>query len=105
MPLYEYQCDKCGTVFEIRQKFADDPLTVHENCGGAVHRLISAPALQFKGTGWYITDYGSKHNSPGSNGSSKAEKSEKSENKSSGTPAKTDSGSSTSSSSSSTDKK
>lgn len=57
MPIYEYKCDSCGTVFELRQKFADDPLKVHEECGGAVHRLISAPALQFKGTGFYITDY------------------------------------------------
>lgn len=58
MPLYDYRCDKCGETFEVRQKFADDPLTVHEGCGGPVERLISVPALQFKGTGWYVTDYG-----------------------------------------------
>ena len=57
MPNYDYKCGKCGEVFEVRQKFSDEPLTVHENCGGAVERLISAPALQFKGSGWYITDY------------------------------------------------
>lgn len=57
MPLYEYQCGSCGSVFEVMQKFSDDPLTVHENCGGSVQRLLSAPALQFKGSGWYITDY------------------------------------------------
>lgn len=57
MPLYEYKCAKCGDVFERMQKFADAPLTTHEACGGAVERLISSPALQFKGTGWYITDY------------------------------------------------
>ena len=57
MPIYEYQCDTCGSVFEVRQKFSDSPLTQHESCGGAVRRLLSAPALQFKGTGWYITDY------------------------------------------------
>lgn len=57
MPLYEYACDKCGDRFEVMQKFSDAPLTVHEKCGGTVHRLISAPALQFKGSGWYITDY------------------------------------------------
>ena len=57
MPLYEYQCSKCGSVFEVRQKFSDEPLTVHEGCGGEVVRLLSAPALQFKGTGWYVTDY------------------------------------------------
>ena len=57
MPVYEYRCDTCGQTFELIQKFADEPLTVHEGCGGPVHRLLSAPALQFKGTGWYITDY------------------------------------------------
>ena len=57
MPLYEYQCENCGERFETMQKFADAPLTEHEKCGGPVQRLISAPALQFKGSGWYITDY------------------------------------------------
>ena len=57
MPLYEYQCEGCGEVFELIQKFSDPPLTVHEKCGGPVHRLLSAPALQFKGSGWYVTDY------------------------------------------------
>jgi putative FmdB family regulatory protein len=57
MPLYEYKCGECGQIFEVRQNFADAPLTTHENCGGVVQRLISAPALQFKGSGWYITDY------------------------------------------------
>lgn len=57
MPLYEYKCDKCGDVFEVMQKFSDEPLTVHSKCGGVVHRLLSAPALQFKGSGWYVTDY------------------------------------------------
>jgi putative FmdB family regulatory protein len=73
MPLYEYQCETCGSVFEKIQKFSDDPLTVHENCGGAVHRLLTAPALQFKGTGWYITDYGRGGNKPsGANGENKS---------------------------------
>ena len=57
MPLYEYQCAKCGAVFEVRQKFSDEPLTQHEGCGGSVDRLISAPAFQLKGSGWYVTDY------------------------------------------------
>lgn len=57
MPLYEYQCLKCGKVFEKMQKFSDAPLTEHEDCGGPVERLLSAPGLQFKGSGWYITDY------------------------------------------------
>ena len=58
MPLYEYKCQSCGDVFEVIQKFVDEPLTVHEKCGGPVERLISTSALQFKGTGWYVTDYG-----------------------------------------------
>jgi putative FmdB family regulatory protein len=80
MPLYEYQCDKCGDLFEVRQKFSDEPLTTHEKCGGPVHRLLSAPALQFKGSGFYITDYAKS----GSNGSTKSEASGSSDKSSSG---------------------
>jgi putative FmdB family regulatory protein len=68
MPLYEYECEACGKTFELIQKFSDTPLTVHQECGGEVHRLLSAPALQFKGKGWYVTDYG-PGNGSGSNGS------------------------------------
>ena len=57
MPLYEYKCEQCGGVFEVMQKFSDAPVELHEGCGGRVERLVSAAALQFKGTGWYITDY------------------------------------------------
>ena len=57
MPIYEYKCEGCGEVFEVIQKFADEPLAVHEKCGGHVHRLMSAPSFQFKGSGWYVTDY------------------------------------------------
>jgi putative FmdB family regulatory protein len=71
MPLYEYQCENCGDVFEVIQKFSDEPLTVHEKCGGKVTRLLSAPALQFKGSGWYITDYAKGSNSPASGSGSK----------------------------------
>lgn len=60
MPLYEYKCQRCGDVFEVMQKFSDPPLHEHEGCGGPVERLLSAPALQFKGTGWYVTDYARK---------------------------------------------
>jgi putative FmdB family regulatory protein len=77
MPLYEYACHQCGTHFDRLQKFSDQPLKVHEGCGGEVERLISAPALQFKGTGWYITDYARKNSAPTANGAS-----EKSESKS-----------------------
>ncbi len=58
MPVYEYKCQACGSVFEVRQKFSDEPLATHDRCGGRVERLISAPALHFKGSGWYVNDYG-----------------------------------------------
>ena len=69
MPLYEYRCHRCGKTFELRQKFAEAPLTVHEGCGGDVERIIFASALQFKGTGFYITDYGRGGKSRSTNGS------------------------------------
>src|SRR3982751_2042727 len=68
MPLYDYRCEKCGEVFEVRQSFSDPTLTVHEGCGGGVQRMISVPAIQFKGTGWYVTDYGRGGKSPATNG-------------------------------------
>ncbi len=60
MPIYEYRCLKCGQRIEKLQKFADDPLTTCESCGGKLERVISPPAIQFKGTGWYVTDYARK---------------------------------------------
>jgi len=57
MPLYEYGCKNCGEKFEVMQKFSDPPLKIHQACGGEVERLLSPPALQFKGSGWYVTDY------------------------------------------------
>jgi putative FmdB family regulatory protein len=71
MPLYEYQCENCGDVFELIQKFSDEPTAIHEKCGGKVHRLISAPALQFKGTGWYVTDYAKGGSNNPANGGKK----------------------------------
>ena len=94
MPLYEYRCDNCGERFEVMQKFSDPPLTTHAQCGGPVERLLSAPALQFKGSGWYITDYargggaknsGADKKSDGKPSESKSES--KSESSSSSTPA------------------
>jgi putative FmdB family regulatory protein len=58
MPLYEYKCAKCGDVFELIQKFSDEPLHEHPGCGGPVEKLVSVSALQFKGSGWYVNDYG-----------------------------------------------
>jgi putative FmdB family regulatory protein len=100
MPLYDYRCHLCGETFEVMQKFSDDLLRVHEGCGGEVERLLSAPALQFKGTGWYVTDYARSGKTPSANGSagpeSKSEtksetKSEsKTESKPASSPASTD---------------
>jgi putative FmdB family regulatory protein len=71
VPLYEYQCDRCGR-FEIIRKFADAALKVCPTCGGAVEKLLSSPAIQFKGSGWYVTDYGRK--SSGGEGKKDGEK-------------------------------
>ena len=60
MPLYEYQCEACQHRFERIQKFSDPPIETCPTCGGAVRKLISSPAIQFKGSGWYITDYAKK---------------------------------------------
>jgi putative FmdB family regulatory protein len=61
MPLYEYECDACGQRFEVIRKFSESELDACTLCGkGPVRRLLSSPAIQFKGTGWYITDYASK---------------------------------------------
>jgi len=64
MPLYEYQCDECGHTFEKIQKFSDPLETVCPKCGGPVRKLMSSPAIQFKGSGWYITDYAKKDSAP-----------------------------------------
>ena len=60
MPLYEYECDACGHRFEQIRKFSDPPLTVCPKCDGVIRKLVSSPAIQFKGTGWYVTDYANK---------------------------------------------
>lgn len=58
MPLYEYQCTACGQRIEVVQRFSAAPLQECPQCGGRLNKLISAPALQFKGSGFYLTDYG-----------------------------------------------
>ncbi|HKY34255.1 MAG TPA: FmdB family zinc ribbon protein [Candidatus Polarisedimenticolia bacterium] len=60
MPLYEYECTRCGKRVEVIQKFSDPALTRCSACKGALRKLLSAPAIQFKGSGWYVTDYGGK---------------------------------------------
>src|SRR4051812_24183482 len=64
MPLYEYQCDACAREFELIRKFSDPPLEKCPHCGGTVRKLFSSPAIQFKGSGFYITDYAKKDQSP-----------------------------------------
>jgi putative FmdB family regulatory protein len=84
MPLYEYQCKKCHHRFEKIQKFSDRPVKKCPECGGPVEQVISAPAVQFKGSGWYVTDYAKKSsaaasssNGDSSKSSSKSESSSK----------------------------
>jgi putative FmdB family regulatory protein len=96
MPIYEYKCNSCGKKFEKIEKFSDAPLETHEECGGPVERLISAPQFQFKGTGWYVTDYANKSNGGGAAGKNGSD----SHNKESSSEAKSDSSSSSDSKSS-----
>ncbi len=72
MPIYEYRCTKCGHRFEAIQKVNEAPLTKCEKCKGKAERLISSPAIQFKGSGWYITDYARKGATPSSDASSES---------------------------------
>ena len=79
MPLYEYQCKKCHSLTERIQKFSDPPLTVCPHCGGELEQVLSAPAVQFKGSGWYVTDYARKSpgsSAPGVNGATSSPASE-----------------------------
>ena len=88
MPIYEYQCQKCGT-FETTQKITDKPLAKCPTCRGKVRKLISNTSFQLKGTGWYITDYARKGKTDGRSESSSAASTEtKSESKKSDTAAK-----------------
>jgi putative FmdB family regulatory protein len=89
VPTYEYQCDRCNRVFELRQRISEPPLTIHDDCGGSVRRLLSPAPFILKGGGWYVTDYPSesrkkamsaeKSSSSSTDKSEKSEKSDKSE--------------------------
>lgn len=68
MPIYEYRCNDCGRNFEVFQRMADDPVTVCEECGGTVSRVLYAPAIHFKGSGFHNTDYGTKRRPAGGDG-------------------------------------
>lgn len=89
MPIYEYECGKCGKTIEVIQKFSDKPLKKHADCGGALTKLISQSAFQLKGTGWYVTDYAKKSGAPPSESKESSKESSKSEtpSKESSTPA------------------
>jgi len=76
VPIYEYRCTKCGHRFEAIQKFSDPRSSKCEKCTGKAERLISSPAIQFKGSGWYITDYARKGLSDKSGSSDSSEPSE-----------------------------
>lgn len=107
MPLYEYECESCHHRFERIQKFSDPPVETCPVCGkGPVRKLISSPAIQFKGSGWYITDYAKKSSteagSTSSSGSGSEKKKEGGEKSESST--KTDTSSTPSSSTTSTTK-
>ena len=113
MPLYEYECDACGLRFEKVQKFSDPLEDTCPKCGGPVHKLISSPAIQFKGSGFYITDYAKKDyvsaskadgNSADGKSDGKGEgKSDSSTTEKGGNAGKTDSAASSEKSTSSTD--
>ena len=75
MPLYEYECKKCHHRFERIQKFSDRHLKKCPDCGGPVEQMISAPAVQFKGTGWYVTDYPKKSSRDSSRNGDSSDKS------------------------------
>src|SRR3954464_15211844 len=107
MPLYEYHCDACGHRFEKIQKFSDPLVDTCPKCGGTVHKLMSSPAIQFKGSGFYITDYAKKDHiaaakadKEGGGTSDKSEKSTKSEKSDTGSKSEAPSSSTESSSSS-----
>ena len=82
MPIYEYQCQKCQERHEIIQRFSDATLTHCPSCGGEMKKLISSPAIQFKGSGFYKTDYASSGSKSSSEGSSSSRSESKSETKS-----------------------
>jgi putative FmdB family regulatory protein len=79
MPIYEYKCLDCGAHVEKMQKFSDAPLTVCENCGGKMEKQLSLSGFQFKGEGWYVTDYSNKNKEKSAEKPETSEKSEKAE--------------------------
>jgi putative FmdB family regulatory protein len=87
MPIYEYECQKCKTRSEVYQKVNDKAPTKCQKCGGRLERMISAPAIQFKGSGWYVTDYATKA-TKGEKAESEPTTEKKTEKKKESSPAK-----------------
>lgn len=69
MPIYEYECEKCGSIEEVIQKISDGALTTCRSCNGSLHRLVSRSSFHLKGSGWYVTDYAKKSASSADTGS------------------------------------
>ncbi len=90
MPLYEYQCKKCHHRFERIVKFSDKPMKKCPDCGGPVEQTISAPAVQFKGSGWYVTDYAKKSSASASSSDGESTSKDSSAKESSGKDSKKD---------------
>ncbi len=82
MPIYEYECRRCGHLFELIQKLSDKPRQRCPECSGKVDRLISSPAIRFKGSGWYVTDYADKNKGKRDQSEGSPAESEKSDEKS-----------------------
>lgn len=82
MPIYEYECENCGAVEEVLQKFSDDPITTCKHCSGKLHKIISQTTFQLKGTGWYVTDYAKGSSSSCASSKPKAKESSASEKQS-----------------------
>jgi putative FmdB family regulatory protein len=93
MPLYEYECNKCHHRFERIQKFSDPHVKKCPKCGGSIEQVISAPAVQFKGSGWYVTDYAKKSSTGSASSSSNGDSSSKKDSKSKEDSAKSESSS------------
>ena len=100
MPTYEYTCRDCGHTFDIVQKMTEDTLTICPRCGGRLRKVFAAPAIAFKGSGFYATDYGRKKSSAGSDSGSSDSKKDSSSDSNSKSESKSESKSKDSSSSS-----
>ena len=82
MPIYEYECTKCGNIEEVLQKFSDKPLTKCNHCSGELHKLVSQSTFHLKGSGWYVTDYADKSKKPTKSSQNKTEESKSGQTKS-----------------------